>query len=77
LIALLPRVAFISAPSRGTEVGVTAANNSRGLIYMLCFSVAIVALLIGVQSIVTGHRSSRVDKPFSHVSGTHSELDAH
>jgi hypothetical protein len=73
LIALLPRVTFIGAPSRGTEVGVTAANNSRSLIYMLCFSVAVVALLIGVQSTMAGHQPSvRVYKPFSDVSDARS-----
>jgi hypothetical protein len=73
LIAPLPRMTFIGAPSRGTEVGVTAANNSRSLIYMLCFSVAVVSLLIGVQSTVAGHQASvRVDKPFSDVSGARS-----
>lgn len=73
LIALLPRVTFISAPSRGTAIGVNAANNSRSLIYMLCFSVAIVVLLFGVQSIVAGHPPSvRVHKPFSDVSGMRS-----
>jgi hypothetical protein len=75
LIALLPRVAFLSTPSRGTAIGVTAANNSRSLIYMLFASVAIVALLIGAQSIMAGHQSSaRVAKPFSDVSDTRSTL---
>lgn len=73
LIALLPRVTSISAPSRGIAVGVTAANTSRSLIYMLFASVAIVALLISAQSIMASHQTSaRTDKSFSDVSGANS-----
>ena len=75
LIALLPRITFIGAPSRRTEVDVTAANNSRSLIYMLFASAAIVVFLIGAQSIMAGHQSSaRVAKSFSDVSDTRSSL---
>jgi hypothetical protein len=73
LVALLPRVTFISASSRGTEVGVTAANSQRGFIYVLFFGVAIAVLAIGAQSIVGGHQpSGRVDRAFSDVSGARS-----
>lgn len=73
LIALLPRATSIRAPSRGTEIGVGATNTSRGVIYMLFFSIAFVALVIGAQSIVASHQPSvHVGKPLPDVSGARS-----
>ncbi len=73
LISLLPRVNSISAPLRGAETGVSATHTSRGVICMLFFSVAFVALVIGAQSIVASHQlPMRADRPLPDVSGARS-----